>query len=217
MRVAITGRTWIRLYVMAVVLLGLVLIAASRGSAQRCWAGDTCTEGCVPYQWSMLFRIMKQFGRNRLTSGVWARALDEGDPLAHELIDRAVAALVLGIASAINLLDVGAVIIEGGLGIRLGQPYADQIAGRGCSPTSSFPSGLRRCRWPRARRPRRRDRRRPPGGGGLRGRIPPRGRGRNPASSRPSEASGGGPGGAPRGRPEAVAWPHRRPTGRLSR
>lgn len=52
MRVAITGRTWIRLYVMAVVLLGLVLIAASRGSAQRCWAGDTCTEGCVPYQWS---------------------------------------------------------------------------------------------------------------------------------------------------------------------
>jgi len=77
---------------------------------------------------TVLFRVMKQFGRNRLTSGVWARALDEDDPMAHELIDRAVGALGTGIASAINLLDVGAVIIEGGLGIRLGQPYADQIA-----------------------------------------------------------------------------------------
>jgi len=77
---------------------------------------------------TVLFRLMKQFGRNRLTSGVWARALDEGDPMAHDLIDRAVAMLGTGIASAINLLDIGTVIIEGGLGIRLGQPYADQIA-----------------------------------------------------------------------------------------
>jgi glucokinase len=77
---------------------------------------------------TVLFRLMKQFGRDRLTSGVWARALDEGDDMARELIDRAVGALGTGIASAINLLDVGSVIIEGGLGIRLGQPYADRIA-----------------------------------------------------------------------------------------
>jgi glucokinase len=78
---------------------------------------------------TVLFRVMKQFGRTRLTSGVWARALDEGDPMAHDLIDRAVSALGCGIASAINLLDIDTVIIEGGLGVRLGQPYADRIAG----------------------------------------------------------------------------------------
>jgi glucokinase len=77
---------------------------------------------------TVLFRLMKQFGRSRLTSGVWARALDERDAMAHDLIDRAVAMLGTGIASAINMLDVGTVIIGGGLGVRLGQPYADQIA-----------------------------------------------------------------------------------------
>jgi glucokinase len=39
-----------------------------------------------------------------------------------------VGALGTGIASTINLMDIGTVIIEGGLGIRLGQPYADRIA-----------------------------------------------------------------------------------------
>ena len=34
-----------------------------------------------------LFKIMKQRGRVRLTSAVWAHALEEQDPLATELID----------------------------------------------------------------------------------------------------------------------------------
>ncbi len=78
---------------------------------------------------TVLFRLMKQEGRPRLTSGVWARALEEGDALARDLMDGAVAALGAGIASAVNLLDIGTVIIEGGLGVRMGQPYADRIAG----------------------------------------------------------------------------------------
>jgi len=78
---------------------------------------------------TVLFRLAKQSGRPRLTSGVWARALEEGDAMTRDLMDRAVTALGAGIASAINLLDIGAVIIEGGLGVRLGQPYADRIAG----------------------------------------------------------------------------------------
>jgi glucokinase len=76
---------------------------------------------------SELFRIMEKRGRTRLTSGVFARALDRHDALATELIDRAIKALGAGIASAVNLLDVEAVIIGGGLGTRLGQPYADRI------------------------------------------------------------------------------------------
>jgi glucokinase len=75
-----------------------------------------------------LFKLMKEHERPRLTSGVWARALERGDKLATQIIDQAVEALGAGIASAINLLDLEAVIIEGGLGIRLGHPYARRIA-----------------------------------------------------------------------------------------
>jgi glucokinase len=77
-----------------------------------------------------LFKIMKERGRDRLTSGIWARALDRGDNLAEELIDRAVRALGAGIASAVNLLDVEAVIIGGGLGVRFGEPYVKRIEKR---------------------------------------------------------------------------------------
>jgi glucokinase len=75
-----------------------------------------------------LFRIMERRGRDRLSSGVWQEALTRGDRLAVELVERAVAALGAGVASAVNLLDVEAVIIGGGLGTRLGQDYADRIA-----------------------------------------------------------------------------------------
>jgi glucokinase len=75
-----------------------------------------------------LFKLMEERGRTRLTSGIWERALNHGDKLAAELIDDAVDALGAGIASALNLLDVEAVIIGGGLGVRFGQPMADRIA-----------------------------------------------------------------------------------------
>lgn len=75
-----------------------------------------------------LFDLMEQRGRTRLTSGIWARALDHGDALAHQLVDEAVEAIGTGVASAINLLDVEAVVIGGGLGVRLGEPYRDRIA-----------------------------------------------------------------------------------------
>jgi glucokinase len=74
-----------------------------------------------------LFKIMKKHGRDRLTSGIWARALKAKDPLATHLIDRAIEALGAGIASAVNLLDVEAVIIGGGLGVRFGEPYVKRI------------------------------------------------------------------------------------------
>ncbi len=74
-----------------------------------------------------LFTLMEHHGHTRLTSGIWARALERDDELATEIIGRAVRALGAGIASAVNLLDVEAVIIGGGLGIRLGAPYAQRI------------------------------------------------------------------------------------------
>ncbi len=75
-----------------------------------------------------LFKIARERHRERLTSGIWARALERGDPLATKLVDRAIEALGAGVASVDNVLDVEIIILGGGLGVRLGQPYADRIA-----------------------------------------------------------------------------------------
>jgi glucokinase len=77
---------------------------------------------------TVLFKIMKKKGHDRLKSGVWEQALNDGDEMAKRLLDRAVKALGAGIASAVNLLDVEAVIIGGGLGVRFGEPFRDRIA-----------------------------------------------------------------------------------------
>jgi glucokinase len=74
-----------------------------------------------------LFKIMEERGRDRLSSGIWERALERGDRMAKELLDEAVEALGNGIASAVNLVDPEAVVIGGGLGIRLGQPWLERI------------------------------------------------------------------------------------------
>ena len=75
-----------------------------------------------------LFHLMEERGRVRLTSSIWAHALERGDRRATQIIDEAIVALGNGIASAVNLLDVEAVIIGGGLGVRFGEPYTKRIA-----------------------------------------------------------------------------------------
>ncbi len=74
-----------------------------------------------------LFKLMHKHDKDRLTSGIWQRALDHGDHLAEKLIDRAIEALGTGVASAVNLLDPEAVIIGGGLGVRFGERYMDPL------------------------------------------------------------------------------------------
>ena len=65
-----------------------------------------------------LFKIMEKRGRDRLTSGVWWRAVRDEDVLALHAVERALKALGAGIASAVNLLDLPAVVIGGGMGER---------------------------------------------------------------------------------------------------
>jgi glucokinase len=77
-----------------------------------------------------LFEIMEERDRDRLTSGVWERALQHGDDLATRLIDRAVKALGAGVASCVNVIDPEAVIIGGGLGSRFGEKYVRRIGAR---------------------------------------------------------------------------------------
>jgi glucokinase len=76
---------------------------------------------------TVLFEIMEERGKPRLSSGIWARALERDDKLAHHIVDRAVDAIGVAVASALNLLDVEAVVVGGGLGIRLGEPYVERI------------------------------------------------------------------------------------------
>jgi glucokinase len=92
-----------------------------------------------------LFKIMKDRGRTRLTSGIWARALEQEDKVAVKIVEEAVEAIGIAIASTLNILDVEAVVIGGGLGIRLGEPYAKRIE-RAMMPslfTSARPPALR--------------------------------------------------------------------------
>ena len=96
---------------------------AGRGSLER-RARELHAKGAE----TELFKIARKRGRERLTSGIWAAALERGDPLARKLIGEAVEALGAGVASVVNVLDVEAVILGGGLGVRLGKPYADRIA-----------------------------------------------------------------------------------------
>jgi glucokinase len=74
-----------------------------------------------------LFKLMEKHDKPRLTSGIWERALDHGDKLAIDLLDRAIEALGTGIASAVNLVDPEAIIIGGGLGIRFGERFMEPL------------------------------------------------------------------------------------------
>ncbi len=98
---------------------------------------------------TVLFEIMEERGRDRLSSGIWERALARDDQMALELLEDAVEALGAGVASAVNLLDPEAVVIGGGLGIRLGEPWVERIReammpapvrGRATRPRSCSPS-----------------------------------------------------------------------------
>jgi len=109
------------------------LCTCGRRGCMEAYAGRAAMEGHVSElvekgRKTDLFKLMKERERTRLTSGIWARALDHGDKLASHVLDRAVRALGAGIASAVNILDVEGVIIGGGLGVRLGHPYAKRIA-----------------------------------------------------------------------------------------
>ena len=90
-----------------------------------------------------LLAILEREGRPRMTSGVWMAALEAGDPVASELIERAVQALATAIASAVNLVDVELVLIGGGLGDKLGAPFVDRVRTAVAPHLFQPPAGVR--------------------------------------------------------------------------
>jgi glucokinase len=71
--------------------------------------------------------LVELAGDGRMTSGVWAKALHQGDALAGELIDDAVNALGAAVVSAVTLLDLSTVVIGGGLSEKLGPSFAGRV------------------------------------------------------------------------------------------
>ncbi len=67
--------------------------------------------------------LVELAGSRPMKSGVFAKALDGGDPVAVELLDGAVAALGAALASAASLVDLEVVVVGGGLAEKLGPAF----------------------------------------------------------------------------------------------
>ena len=63
----------------------------------------------------------------RMTSGVFVKALAAGDAVAIELLDDAVGALGVAIASCVSLLDIALVVVGGGLADRMGPSFVERV------------------------------------------------------------------------------------------
>jgi glucokinase len=70
---------------------------------------------------SLALKLMKKEGRDRLTSSVIARALEEGDRVMEKVFRKAQKYIGLLVSNVVNLLDPEVVVIGGGLVDRLGE------------------------------------------------------------------------------------------------
>jgi glucokinase len=76
---------------------------------------------------SRVLRIMKKEGRERLTSSVIAKALEAGDPVMTEVMERAQHNLGILVSNLVNLVDPEVVVIGGGIAERLGEAFVEPI------------------------------------------------------------------------------------------
>ena len=115
-----------------VVKLGGRICPCGRRGCAEAYAGRAAMEARARHlhergQPTKLFELMRKANRDRLTSGVWERALKEDDRLAHELIDDAYDAIAAASASVVNLLDIDGIVLGGGLGTRFGTNATERI------------------------------------------------------------------------------------------
>lgn len=77
---------------------------------------------------SAVLDIMKERGKDRMTSSVIERALDAGDPVMQEVLSRAQHYLGLLIGNIVNMFDPEIVVIGGGIAQRLEKKFVAPIA-----------------------------------------------------------------------------------------
>ena len=115
-----------------VVKIGGRICPCGRRGCAEAYAGRAAMEARARQlhdrgQHTKLFELMRKANRDRLTSGVWERALEHDDDVARELIDEAYGAIGAACASVVNLLDIDGIVLGGGLGTRFGETAAEQI------------------------------------------------------------------------------------------
>ena len=115
-----------------VVKLGGRLCPCGRRGCVEAYAGRAAMEARARHlheggRHTKLFHLMHKANRDRLTSGVWERALEADDKLAAELIEEAHDAIAAACASVVNLLDIDGVVLGGGFGTRFGATAAECI------------------------------------------------------------------------------------------
>ncbi|MDQ6696823.1 MAG: ROK family protein [Actinomycetota bacterium] len=71
--------------------------------------------------------LVELAGEGNMKSGVIAKALAAGDPMALELIDGAIVALGTAIASAVTLVDITTVVLGGGITEKLGADFVTRV------------------------------------------------------------------------------------------
>ena len=111
---------------------GGALCTCGRRGCVEAYAGRRSLSGVVSAmvdagRSTEIYAIRDDEKKKKLTSKVWARALDEHDEVAEQLFDSAIDTLGVGVGSAINLLDLELVVVGGGMPEKLGQALADRI------------------------------------------------------------------------------------------
>lgn len=76
---------------------------------------------------SMIPELLKQSGRERITSGILAQAYEARDPLAYEVISRAQHYLGIFIGSTINYIDPDMIVVGGGVAEALGEAFVEPM------------------------------------------------------------------------------------------
>ena len=95
---------------------------ASRTAIERdIWSGISAgRESLIP-------KLMRKSGRDRLTSGVLAEAFEAGDTLVQDVMGRAQFYLGLLVASAVNMIDAEIVVFGGGVAEAMDDHFLDPI------------------------------------------------------------------------------------------
>jgi len=76
---------------------------------------------------SIVLKLMKERGRERMTSSIIERALIEHDPVMEKVMEHAQFCLGILVANVVNMLDPECVVIGGGIAARLGKDYVSPI------------------------------------------------------------------------------------------
>lgn len=73
-------------------------------------------------------QLVERAGDAPMKSKVFRAAYDAGDPVARELIDEGIELLAVAVVNVVVTVDIGAVVVGGGLGERFGDLVTEQLA-----------------------------------------------------------------------------------------